>query len=227
MARSGNATGEVTTVLRTLPSQTRRRLPLRRRQPVVVAVLGLLLVAAIIAALIFLAGRTHHGTGTLAQPPPSKATPHQVSLCDSCAHDYNPDALSGPKNQHPQQDGFAIDGDRNTAWSTETYVGNNLGKPGVGIYVDAKPGVNARSMIIDTDTPGYAVTIYARNSKPNPNTFDNGAGGWTKVGSAAKVGRRQAIKLSTSTTRYRYYLVWITSLGANSHVDVSEIALYT
>jgi serine/threonine-protein kinase len=226
MARSGNVTGEVTTVLRTLPSRTRRRLPLRRRQPVVVAALGLLLVGAIVAALIFLAGRTHHGTGTLAQPPP-KATPHQVSLCDSCAHDYNPDALSGPKSQHPTEVGLAIDGDRNTAWSTETYVGDVLGKPGVGIYVDARPGVAAGSMIVDTDTPGYAVSIYARTSKPDPNTFDPGSGGWVKVGGAPKVARRQAIKLSTGTKRYRYYLVWITNLGGNSHADVNEIALYT
>jgi len=226
MARSGNVTGEVTTVLRTLPSRKRRRLPLRRRQPVVVAVLGLILVAAIVAALIFLANRTHHGTGTLAQPPP-KATPHQISLCDSCAHDYNPDALSGPKNQHPEQVNLAIDGDRNTAWSTESYVADNLGKPGVGIYVDAKPGVAAGSMIIDTDTPGYAVTIYARNSKPDPNTFDTGPKGWVKVGSAPKVQSRQTIKLSTGATHYRYYLVWITSLAGHSHVDVNEIALYT
>src|ERR1700749_2431914 len=32
-ARSGNATGEVTSVLRTLPSQTKRRIPLRIRHP--------------------------------------------------------------------------------------------------------------------------------------------------------------------------------------------------
>jgi serine/threonine protein kinase len=228
-ARSGNVTGEVTTVLRTLPSRKRRRLPLRRRQPVVVAVLGLIVVAAVVGALIFLANRTHHGTGTLAQAPP-KATPHQVSLCDSCARDFNPDALSGPKNQHPEQVNLAIDGDRNTAWSTESYLGDNLGKPGVGIYVDAKPGVAAGSMIIDTDTPGYAVSIYARSSKPDPNTFDPAPahpGGWVKVGGAPKVQAKQTIKLSTGATRYRYYLVWITSLGAHSHVDVNEIALYT
>src|SRR5580658_3116279 len=44
-ARSGSATGEVTTVLRTLPSRTRRRIPLRVRQPVLVAALALALAA--------------------------------------------------------------------------------------------------------------------------------------------------------------------------------------
>jgi eukaryotic-like serine/threonine-protein kinase len=225
-ARAGSATGEVTTVLRTLPSRTRRRLPLRVRQPLLVTGLALALVAVIAGGILFLAGRTHHGTGSLAQPPP-KFTPHQVSLCDSCATDYNPDALSGPKNQHPSQDPLAIDGNRNTAWTTETYVNDTLGKPGVGIYVDAKPGVAAGSMVIDTATPGYKVTIYARSSKPNPDTFDTGPGGWVAVGNAPDVHSTQTITLHTDRLRYRYYLVWITSLGNNGHVDVSEIALYT
>src|SRR3984885_2099552 len=225
-ARAGNVTGEVTTVLRTLPSPKRRRLPLRRRQPLLVAALGLIVVAAVVAIVVFAASNTHHGTGTLPQPAP-KATPHPISLCDSCAHDYNPDALSGPKNQHPEQAGFAIDGDRNTAWSTESYLNDTLGKPGVGIYIDAKPGVAAGSMILDTDTPGYAVTIYATTARPNPGTFNSGAGGWVKVGAAPTVKKTQTIKLSTGKKRYRYYLVWITSLGTHSHVDVNELALYT
>jgi eukaryotic-like serine/threonine-protein kinase len=225
-ARAGSATGEVTTVLRTLPSRTRRRVPLRVRQPLLVTGLALALVAVILGGILFLLGRTHHGSGALPQPPP-KFTPHQVSLCDSCAHDYNPDALSGPKDQHPSQDPLAIDGNRNTAWTTETYVNDTLGKPGVGIYVDARPGVAAGSMVIDTATPGYKVTIYARSSRPNPDTFDVGPGGWVAVGNAPNVRSTQTITLHTGDVRYRYYLVWITSLGANGHVDVNEIALYT
>jgi serine/threonine-protein kinase len=225
-ARSGNVTGEVTTVLRTLPSRKRRRLPLRRRQPLLVGLLGLIIAAAVVAVLVFAANNTHRGTGQLQQAAP-KQTRHTISLCDSCATDYNPDALSGPKNQHPEQTGFAIDRDRTTAWSTESYLGNNLGKPGVGIYVDAKPGVAAGSMILDTDTPGYAATIYATSQRPNPDTFNSGPGGWVKVGSAPNVRRAQTIKLTTGKTKYRYYLVWITSLGDHSHVDVNEIALYT
>jgi hypothetical protein len=93
--------------------------------------------------------------------------------------------------------------------------------------VDFKPGVAAGSMVLDTDTPGYAVTIYARTSRPNPDTFDTTRGGWVKVGAVPSVRRTQTIKLSSTTTKYRYYLVWITSLGAHSHVDVNEIALYT
>jgi tRNA A-37 threonylcarbamoyl transferase component Bud32 len=225
-ARAGSATGEVTTVLRTLPSRAQSRVPLRLRHPAVVIALLAIVVAIVAGAGVFLINRTHHGTGKLPQAPP-KATPHQVLLCNGCAHDYNPDALSGPKNQHPNQDGLAIDGDRNTAWTTETYYNDVLGKPGVGIYVDAKPGVAAGSMIIDTATPGYSVVIYARHGAPNPGNLDIGPGGWVKVGAAGAVKRTQAIPLNTAGVRYRYYLVWITSLGTHNQVAVNEIALYT
>ena len=97
----------------------------------------------------------------------------------------------------------------------------------MGLYVDAKPGVAAGSMILDTDTPGYAVTIYATSQRPNPDTFNSGSSGWVKVGAAPRVKAAQTIKLSSAKTKYRFFLVWITSLGAHSHVDINEIALYT
>jgi serine/threonine protein kinase len=225
-ARSGSASGEVTSVLRTLPSHSQRRVPLRLRHPMVM-ILSLLAVLAIVGgAAVFLANRTHHGSGVLPQAPP-KAAPHQITLCTSCAHDYNPDALSGPKDQHPNEVGLAIDGNRNTAWTTETYYDNSLGKPGVGLYVDAKPGVAARSMLIDTATPGYSVVIYARRTPPNPNVFDTGPKGWVQVGGAPDVHPTQTIRLNTGVVPYRYYLVWITDLGNHNQVAVNEIALYT
>ncbi len=150
-----------------------------------------------------------------------------MQLCASCAHDYNPDATSGPKNQHPEEDGLAVDGNRNTAWTTETYYNGLQSKPGVGLYVDAKPGVVARSMIIDTATPGFTVQIYARNSTPNPNVFDVGANGWVHVGGALAVHATQALRLDTAGVKYRYYLVWITSLGSHTSVSLNEVALYT
>jgi serine/threonine protein kinase len=221
-ARAGSVTGEVTTVLRTLPTEAQQRVPLRLRHRLVVV--GMVLVVAAIAAAViaFLVPRTHHGAPPLPQPAP-KLTPHAVTLCNSCAHDYNPDALSGAKDQHPNTVSLAIDGDRNTSWTTETYYNNDLGKPGVGLYVDAKPGVAAGSLILDTATPGYAVSIYARHPTPDPNTFDSS---WVKVGSAASVHRTQTIPLHTGGTRYRYYLVWITSLGNHDQVAINEIALY-
>jgi eukaryotic-like serine/threonine-protein kinase len=224
-ARSGSATGEATTVLRTLPSRARRRVPYRLRHPATLVALLLAVVAAVAAVLVFLVPRTHHGTGNLPQEPPAH-TQAQVDLCNTCAHDYNPDALTGPKNQHPGQDGLAIDGNRNTAWTTETYYYGLQSKPGVGLYVDASPGVDARSMILDTQTPGYTVVIYARHTRPSADTFDTGTGGWVKVGGVAFVHATQTIRLNTDAVRYRYYLVWITNLGPHTSAAINEVALY-
>ena len=226
-ARAGTAGGEATSVLRTLPASTQRRLPLRLRNPLA-ALAALAAIAVVVAvAIIFLVGNTHHGTGALPQPAPSATNRHQVILCGSCAHDYNPDAISGPKIQHPETVGLAVDGDRNTGWLTESYLNDDLGKPGVGLYVDARPGVAAGSLVLDTQIPGWAVTIYASRSAPNPNAFLTGPRGWTRVGATGNVHPTQTIHLATRGVRYRYYLVWITSLGGHSQVEVNEVALFT
>ena len=225
-SRAGGATGEATTVLRTLPPRAQRRVPYRIRHPANVIGALILVVAAAVLAIFFLANHAHHGNGGLPQQRP-KNTHAQVNLCASCAHDYNPDAISGPKSQHPGEDGLAIDGNRNTAWTTETYYYGLQSKPGVGLYVDAKPGVAARSMIIDTATPGFTVQIYARHTEPNPDTpFTVSPTGWVHVGGALSVHSSQTLDLHTNGVAYRYYLVWITRLGPHTSVALNEVALY-
>ncbi|MGI8428587.1 MAG: protein kinase domain-containing protein [Solirubrobacteraceae bacterium] len=226
-ARAGTATGEVTSVLRTLPSGTQRRVPLRVRHPATVLPVALIVLAALGGSAAWLATRAHHGTGRLTQPAPSRALT-QVPLCQYCAHDYNPDAHGADKTQNPNQVGLAIDGNPATAWTTQQYYDHALGKPGVGIYVDAKPGTVAHELVIDTNTPGWTAQIYARNGAPKPARFDPGPGGWITVGAASNVHSRQDITLSAAGVRYRYFLVWITKLPRNSNsVSVNEIALYT
>ena len=68
-ARAGSATGEVTSVLRTLPSRTRRRIPygIRHRSTVIAFLVTLLIAGGGIAA--WLVTRTHHGTGRPVTPP--------------------------------------------------------------------------------------------------------------------------------------------------------------
>src|SRR5437588_1207146 len=62
-ARAGSATGEVTTVLRTLPSRTKRRVPVRVRRPWTATVLLLVVLAAIGGGAVWLVTRAHRGTG--------------------------------------------------------------------------------------------------------------------------------------------------------------------
>jgi serine/threonine-protein kinase len=224
-ARAGSATGEVTTVLRTLPSNAQRRVPLLVRHRAAMAILALVIVAGAAGVAVWLATRTHHGTPALSQPPPAPKL-SQVHLCDTCAHGYNPEG--NPTDEHPEA-GLAIDGAPTTYWETQDYYSDTLyPKSGVGLFVDANPGTTAREIVIDTQTPGWNTQIYAANTAPpmTPQGAPGKGGAWTLVGSATDVNRKQTIKLTSGTTQYRYWLVWITTLGGREQVDVNEVALY-
>jgi serine/threonine-protein kinase len=225
-ARAGNVSGEVTSVLKTLPSGKQRRVPFRVRHKVITAMLSLIVVAAVAGVAIWLATRAHHGTGRLPAPAPAPRLV-QAQLCQSCAHDYNPDALDGDKTQNPNLAGLAIDGDVNTAWQTQQYYDNTLGKPGVGVYVDANPGISARAIVVYTGTPGWPAQVWARNATPNRNVFDTGPRGWAKLAQVSSMRGKQNIALNTGSNRYRYYLVWITGLPPGKQsVSINEVALY-
>src|SRR5450755_1431865 len=59
-ARAGSATGEVTTVLRTLPSRAQRRVPFRLRHPAVALLAVVVVVALVGGGAARLTTRTHH-----------------------------------------------------------------------------------------------------------------------------------------------------------------------
>jgi serine/threonine-protein kinase len=223
-ARAGSATGEVTSVLRTLPSQTQRRVPFRVRHRITAVLLVLLVAAGIAAGLVWLFTRAHHGTGQLSIQPP-KPTLHQVRLCDSCAQGFNP--LGSPFDETPHATN-AIDNDLNTFWDTQQYYDRKFAKAGTGLYLNAGPGTArgttaAELKIIDA-TPGFSATIYARHNAP-PHEAPPG-NGWTQISSPTTVGRSTTIPLTSGRTRYRYFLVWITDLGGHEQLSIAEAALY-
>jgi serine/threonine-protein kinase len=226
-ARSGQTTGEVTAVLRTLPAPARRLLPWRVRHPARWAASLALLVAIAIVTLIALAGHTHSGTGVAPNVrSTSGVTP--VVLAQGAASSYNPFG-TGP--EHSEDVAGAIDGDLNTSWSTEHYIDGNLGKPGLGVSLDASPGVVARSSEIQTPTPGFSAAIYASNrprAESSPAAPQNlQALGWAQLAPPHTIGARATIQLNPSGVRYSHYLVWITKLPpARSSAEISEITLF-
>ncbi len=221
-ARAGSATGEVTSVLRTLPESAQRRVPFRLRHPAIALLLALVVVAVLGGGAFWLSTRAHHGTGHPAQAPPK--LPKRlvaVPLCETCAHGYNP--LGSPTNEHPDAS-LAIDNQPDTFWSTQTYYSGALEKAGVGIYLDAKPGTTARLLRVSTATPGFMASVYARNSAPPVGTWPDA--GWIHVSSPVKVGAHQDIHLTGASAKYRYYLLWITTLGGHDSLQINELTLY-
>ncbi len=226
-SRSGQATGEVTSVLRTLPRRSRRRLPWRMRHPWRWAASLALLCAIVALMLILLAGHTHSGV----EPNvPSKQGLQPVHLSQTAAHDYNP---FGTGLEHPTQVSNIVDGDPNTTWSTEHYVEGTLGqKPGIGLYLDAAPGVAARALELQTPTPGFTAAIYASNDfhqLPYGDATPLSQRGWTQMAAPRTIAARTTIPLSASDgARYRYYLIWITKLPPSSQTaEIAEATLFS
>jgi serine/threonine-protein kinase len=219
-ARSGQSTGEATTVLRTLPSSARRRVPMRAKHPLRLVAVLVLLAAASAVAFVLLADRSERGTGTQNVAPPAPGL-KGVSLSQSGAKDFDPLGTGG---EHPEQAKFVVDRQPETTWSTESYNGGNLGKAGVGVYVDAKPDVAARVMQIQTPTPGWSGAIYGAKNGPGP---PQQLSGWQRLGAIGDATSKTKVDLDTATNRYRYYLVWITKLPpGQTKASIAEIRLF-
>jgi serine/threonine-protein kinase len=219
-ARAGSATGEVTAVLRTLPAGTQRRVPFRVRHRVSAVLVLLLALVLIGGGVAWVVTRTHHGTGA----PPAKAPQRglqAVRLCQSCAQGFNP--LGNPVDEAPDA-ALAIDNQPNTFWVTQHYFDNKLDKAGTGIYVNASPGVVGRELRITDVSPGFTAAVYARNDAPQLKAPPGN--GWTQLSQPTVVRRSTTIPLNTGGSTYRYYLLWITSLGGRQQLSIDELALY-
>jgi len=226
-SRSGQATGEVTAVLRTLHSPARRLLPWRVRHPARWAISLVLLVGIVAVALVAAAGHTHSGTG-VAPDVRSGSGDTPVVLKQTAAASYNP---FGTGSEHAEDVSSIVDGDLNTSWSTEHYVGGELGKPGLGVTLDATPGVAARAIEIQSPTPGFAAAVYG-STGPRPAHVPSGsqslgALGWTLLAPPRTIGSRTTIAINSTGLVYRYYLIWITKLPpGHANTEISEVTLF-
>jgi eukaryotic-like serine/threonine-protein kinase len=227
-ARAGQATGEVTALLPTLPRTARRLLPWRLRHPARWAASLALVLVVVAIALVAALGNTHRGTGV---PPDvhGRAGSQPVALSQTAASSYNPFG-TGP--EHSSQVALVVDGDVNTSWSTEHYVGATLGKPGLGISLDASPGVKARAIEIQTPTPGFTASVYGSNAiedeGPSEGAQALSARGWKQLASPRAIGSsRTTVSFGSPRHAYRYYLLWITALPAGHRsAEVSELTLF-
>jgi serine/threonine-protein kinase len=220
--RSGQSTGEVTAVLRTLSPSAQRRLPQRVIHPVRLIAALVVIAAVAVAVVLLLADNTKKGT---TQRPVVKSAPatglQSVSLGQSRAHDFDP---YGDQDEHGGDALRVLDDDPGTVWTTETYNGGLQSKPGVGIYIDAKPGVIAKRLDIRTTTTGWSGKVYVSNSV-NPKATD--LDGWQDIGTTIDATKKSmAIQLDTAGQRFRYYLVWITKLPDGGKVGISELVLF-
>ena len=215
-ARSGQATGEATTVLQSLSGDTADFAPSRLRRPKRALALTLLVLALVGAAAAFLAARTEKGTGGTVVKKPAELS--EVRLAGNAASDYDPE---GDNKESSDATRNAIDGNRSTNWNTETYQGGFAGsdKSGVGIYVDAGKPIPARGLTLVTATPGFKARVYASETVPA------NIGGWVPVSPVQGVEQDHTFRFRTRDRKFRHYLLWITELPEQNEAEIQELSL--
>ena len=216
-ARSGETSGEATTVLQSLSGDTADFAPERLRRPRRVIVTTLLAAVLAAGAVAFFVTRTERGAGEPATPRAGGLT--KVDLASGAVDDYDPEGDDSESDDATQN---AIDGNPSTLWDTETYRRGLRGvaKQGVGLYVDAGSPISARRLDLVTPTPGFEAEIYGAN-KPVPRDI----AGWTRLSGRTTVEETAHIDLDAAGRDFRYYLVWIVDLPAANKAEISELTL--
>ena len=162
-------------------------------------------------------GKSHHHRHSAPRPEWTSQgdQPYSAALYDPYANG---------DDEHANQAHRAVDGNHKSAWTTADHP-DGLGKPGVGLVVEAS-GYQAYSALgIETATPGYSVEIYSTDA-PDPPAGGPDQPGWKREGGAAKTKKQQRIRLKGVNEQPQYLLVWITELPARStRAGISEISL--
>jgi hypothetical protein len=159
----------------------------------------------------------HHETG--AKPPRAWAAggdqPYSATLYDPYGDGTDEHSAAAPK---------AVDGRVRTAWTTADHPGG-LGKPGVGLVLEAGGYQSYSAIGIQTATPGFNVEIYSSDAS-DPPAGGPSAAGWRREGAKTGVKKQQRVALKGATDQPTYVLVWITTLpSGKSRAGLSEIAL--
>lgn len=130
----------------------------------------------------------------------------------------------GDGDEHSGTTGRAVDGKLSTAWTTANHPGG-LGKAGVGLVLDTGGYQSWSAIGIQTNTPGFDVSIYS-TARSTPPADGPQAAGWRLEGKSKGVARQQKVPVNGATPEPSYYLVWITKLPAgSSHAGFSELTL--
>ena len=215
IARAGGAHGEATTVIESVPGPKRN---LRGRRWSLAGILVVLAATAAALAIVLLTGSESE------EPPPTPAAPTTGEVEVTAASDFDP--FSDDGEEHPEEVDLAIDGDRETAWTTEQYEAADVTalKDGVGIYVQTSQPVEATEMIVRTRAGGWDADVYAAADGP-PESLDGWQGPIAEVSGG---GEEETITLEPEEPA-RYYLLWFKTLPESTEggyrAEVTEIEL--
>jgi hypothetical protein len=133
--------------------------------------------------------------------------------------DFDP---QGDGSEHPDEIGAAIDGDRTTTWSTESYsTPLEDQKEGVGLAFELQSAGTVEGIEISTTTPGFTFEIRAA-SEPGDALDD-----YDVVVSDTTADPTTSVDFD-EPVETQHLLVWITSLGegGSGSATLAEVTPY-
>ncbi len=181
--------------------------------PLLLVLAALIAIGAVVAALVW-----HSGSGVFSIHRSSSSGGSGPAVPVSAVTAYDPFG-SPPGQEHNADAPKATDGNAGTFWETESYHSTfaALGKQGVGLVLDAKRPLQLHRIAVTTTTPGFTAVIRAGDST------GASAGFFPDTVSASQTVV-SGTKFAISGRRYRYYLLWITSLPpGGSSVRINEV----
>jgi eukaryotic-like serine/threonine-protein kinase len=175
------------------------------------ALIGLAAVLVVVGVTV--AGDQLAGLLGLGRDPTTRTTepPAQTTgpkTLDATATSFDPLSTDAVKEENEDRAPWAVDGNGDTAWTTEGY-NQNLGalKQGVGLVLELDASQTGGELTL-TLPPGEGtqLTIYGADGE-RPGSLE----GWGDplVGPQDAAGR---VKFDLGDSRYQYLLVWFTSL---------------
>ncbi|TMK95793.1 MAG: serine/threonine protein kinase, partial [Actinobacteria bacterium] len=177
----------------------------RRLLPLALVLVGLALLALVVAALLLRGGggkAGKHGSPSVAG--------HAVRLFAGGSYDPQGDGA-----EHSAKAPLAVDGNPSTYWDTEHY--RSFTKSGVGLVLDARRTVRLGRLHIDTSLPGFRAQIRGGSSAGGP--FP------TYLSAMKTIGQQTTIALRPEPVRY--VLLWITALPTGQdQARINEVKAY-
>jgi hypothetical protein len=154
--------------------------------------------------------------------PPANPDPDSVVRGPIIAEVLDFDPL-GDGEERPDLIAFVVDDDPATAWTSEGYENRSLGnlKAGVGLVIVLEREATLTSLVVDSDTEGWAASVYAADAPAleldawgDPLDTRSGIGG---------VGDFDLHKVRATAV-----LLWVTDLGdapPKLRISVTELDL--
>ena len=126
---------------------------------------------------------------------------------------------SGTPGEHDELLPNATDGDAETVWRTETYNDRTFGtKPGVGLTLTLEDEALVASLVLQTTSEDWAVSIYAADAVAE--RFEDWGDPVEQI-----AGASGTVAIDLDGLEARVLLLWITDLGVDAQFRLAELAV--